>query len=63
MQLHPIGAHGTDVQELPGFGLDLRIKKQDFLHLIPSFCQNLQIFTKSVYRKAAGKSRKDRLSK
>ena len=40
MQLHPIRTHGTDVQDLPGLRLDLRIKKQDFLHLIPSFPQN-----------------------
>ena len=39
MQLHPIRTHGTDVQDLPGLRLDLRIKKQDFLHLIPSFPQ------------------------
>ena len=58
MQLHPIRAHGTEIQDLPGFGLDLRIKKQDFLPLTPSFFPNLQFFMKSVYLIAAWKSRR-----
>ena len=49
MQLHPIRTHGTDVQDLPGLRLDLRIKKTGFSPPDPLLSPKLTKFSCNQY--------------